>query len=193
MTAATVSKTRPEQADAYRYATRQFLAGERLEMGRLATELGVSRMTVHRWVGDRSQLLSDVMWSLLESTLDRLAAEIPPGTPNRVADVAAEMVASLMTNHGMRSLLDTEGELAARIMTSPAGTMQSRVIAYYESLLDQEREAGMQLSALSANELAYLIVRIAESYVYKEVITGESADSRNVQTLFRRLLTTSTH
>ena len=50
-------------------ARRRFLAGERLDMTALATELGVNRVTLYRWVGSREKLLVEVIWDLGTRTL----------------------------------------------------------------------------------------------------------------------------
>jgi plasmid maintenance system antidote protein VapI len=57
-------ESRPDAQTAFRTARRAFLAGHRLDMQELASELGVSRATVLRWVGGKDQLVSDIIWSI---------------------------------------------------------------------------------------------------------------------------------
>jgi predicted DNA-binding transcriptional regulator YafY len=45
--------TRPTALDAFLRARRRFQACERIDMSGLAEELGVSRVTLYRWVGSR--------------------------------------------------------------------------------------------------------------------------------------------
>src|SRR4028119_1210088 len=52
-------------------APRPSLAGTRVDMGPLAAELGVDRATLFRWVGNRDQLLTEVIWSLFVPTWRR--------------------------------------------------------------------------------------------------------------------------
>jgi hypothetical protein len=52
------------KADALRLARRKFLAAHRIDMTRLAAELGVNRVTLYRWVGSRDALMVEVLWSL---------------------------------------------------------------------------------------------------------------------------------
>src|SRR5258708_18716393 len=61
--------SRPTALEAFKLARRQFIRGDRIEMRALATELGVSRVTLHRWVGTRDDLLGEVIWSLAEPTI----------------------------------------------------------------------------------------------------------------------------
>ena len=53
--------------DALREGRRRFLAGQRVDMSELATALGISRATLYRWVGDREQLLGEILWSFAEA------------------------------------------------------------------------------------------------------------------------------
>src|SRR6266550_3875624 len=64
-----------EPADAVKAARRRFLRKERVDMSELATELGVGRATLYRWVGSREQLLGEVLWTLSEPGLAKLRAE----------------------------------------------------------------------------------------------------------------------
>src|SRR5260370_7125606 len=80
---------RPSRAtplDAFKLARRQFIAGQRVEMQRLAEELGVSRVTLHRWVGSRDQLLGEVLWSLGKLTFDHARARVSSNGGQAVAD-----------------------------------------------------------------------------------------------------------
>src|SRR5260370_22821614 len=56
--------------DAFKLARRRFFAGERVDMSSIAAEIGVNRVTLYRWVGTREQLLTEVIWSLAQRTLD---------------------------------------------------------------------------------------------------------------------------
>src|SRR5262245_30239601 len=48
---------RPTREHALQLARETFQRGERVDMQTLATQLGVVRSTLYRWVGDREQLL----------------------------------------------------------------------------------------------------------------------------------------
>src|SRR5947207_13651684 len=64
--------SRSTPLDAFRLARRKFLAGERIDMGGLADELGVNRVTLYRWAGSRAQLLVEVVWSVAARTLETI-------------------------------------------------------------------------------------------------------------------------
>lgn len=52
-------------------ARAQFARGERVEMGHLAEELGVNRATLFRAVGNREELLAELLWERMERGLER--------------------------------------------------------------------------------------------------------------------------
>ena len=54
--------------------------------------------------------------------------------------------------------------------------MQRRSIAAMRSQLAEQVHAGALQPALDLDDLAYLIVRIVESYLYSDVIAGRSPD-----------------
>src|ERR1700712_4307668 len=62
----------PDASRAFRAARHRFIAGERLDMGALAAELGVDRTSLFRWVGNRDALLAEVLWSLAVSALNHV-------------------------------------------------------------------------------------------------------------------------
>src|SRR5215813_9232978 len=66
---------RPTPLDALRLARRRWLAGERLDMGALAEELGISRATLYTWVGSKDRLLGEVLWSFAGNGLEQVIAQ----------------------------------------------------------------------------------------------------------------------
>ena len=76
------SDQRPTALDAFLRARKRFQACERVDMSALSEELGVSRVTLYRWVGSRDALLVEVIWSLARRTLDNIEAEVERPAPN---------------------------------------------------------------------------------------------------------------
>jgi AcrR family transcriptional regulator len=62
--------SRATALDAFELAKRKWLAGERLDIGKLADELDVGRATVFRWVGSREQLYGEVISAAFAQTLE---------------------------------------------------------------------------------------------------------------------------
>src|SRR3954464_1899584 len=87
-------------------ARETFIEGARIDMGRLATRLGVDRTSLFRWVGNRDALLSEVLWSLAVPTLEQADAATrgTRGAP-RVAAVLTHVVGDLITASYFRGFL----------------------------------------------------------------------------------------
>jgi AcrR family transcriptional regulator len=180
--------TRPTALDAFLRARKRFLACERIDMSGLAEELGVSRVTLYRWVGSREQLLVEVIWSLARRTLDTIEAEITATGPERLVQIITRFLDDVITNPGMRRWLGEEGESAMRLLTRGEAGFQPRLIDAIHDLLEEETEAGRLDLPVDLREVAYVIVRLIESYTYLDLITGEEPDARRAEPILRLLL-----
>lgn len=178
----------PDAGVAFGLARRTFLAGERVDMTALAAELSINRVTLYRWIGNRDQLLVEIMWSLALSTLERERARTRKRGAERIVQIVGRFVAAVLSNPGMSRFLAEEGELAMRLLTRRQTGFQPRLMAYVEDLLAEEvRRGRLELSA-DLHDVAYTIVRIIESYVYLDRITGEEPDARRAESILRLLL-----
>lgn len=168
--------------DAFALARRAFQGGRRLDMQALAAELGVNRATLYRWVGSRELLLREVIWSLTSRTLAR------PRDGATLAETLTGFVRDVLAHAGMRRFLAEEGESALRLLTMRAGGYQQRLVALVHEMIDAEAGAGRLHSPVPVDDLAYTVVRIIESYVYLEVITGERPDGDRAGRVLQALL-----
>jgi AcrR family transcriptional regulator len=178
----------PDPLTAFRVARRWFLEGRRIEMQELAAELGVNRATLFRWVGSRDDLFGEIIWSLAEPTLKRVIDEAS-GQGGRRITAAAGRFATLVDQAGfLREFLRREPERALRILTTRASTVQARMVSAIEALLVDEITQGRLHPPLPPPELAYLIVRIVESFLYADIITGEQLDIAKAEQAIAALL-----
>lgn len=157
-------------------------------MGELAAELGVSRTTLFRWVGKRDVLLAEILWSLAEPTMAAAMAAAPGHGSARMVAVVSRFAADLDAAPYFREFVASEPEKALRVLTTRASTVQSRVVAAVEALLAEEVTRGGISLPLGVHETAYLLVRIMESFLYTDIITGDQPDVRNVEAAARALL-----
>jgi AcrR family transcriptional regulator len=186
--AAGAGPRRPTSLDAFRRARRRFLAAERVDMSALADELGINRVTLYRWVGSREQLLIEVIWSLTTRTLERARREVRATGAERIVQVVTRFLGYVITNAGMQRWLAEEGELAMRLLTRHDTGFQPRLIGAVERLLREETEAGRLDLPADLHEVAYVIVRLIESYTYLDMITGERPDAARAEPILRMLL-----
>jgi len=183
-------RTRATPLDALTVALRWFRAGRRIDIQALAKELGISRVTLHRWVGTRDQLLVEVLWLTADRALaavwDTVRDEGP--THSLTAETLSRWAADVLLHPGFRRMQADEGELLARLLTREASEFQSRLIGLVTTMLTHDVETGRVTIDLEPAELAYATVRIAESFVHTPAITGGEPDPERNARVLRALL-----
>lgn len=187
---ASPGRARATPLDALTTADAWFKHGRRLDIQALAAELGVSRVTLHRWIGTREQLLVEVLWLNADRALRKLATEV---TEERLScsltgEVLSRWAADVLAHPGIQQLQADEGELLARLLTHDASEFQSRLIDRVTELLADDIEAGRVTIELDAAELAYATVRIVESFVHTPAITGGAPNPDRNARVLRALL-----
>ncbi len=166
-----------------------YLQGRRLDMGELADQLGVSRATLYRRVKNRDQLLGAVIWQLMQRVFETAYEE--SHTLTGVERIEAASRYFMMIVHAQppfRRWLEQEPEAALRILTSKHGPIQASVVARMESLIAEEEEAGRLKLSIDRHTLAYVIIRIGESFLYADVIADNDPDLELAVKLIGRLL-----
>jgi AcrR family transcriptional regulator len=175
--------------DAFKLARRKFLAQQRVDMNELAGELGVGRATLYRWVGSRDQLLGEVMWSLTEVGLERAKQDGRGKGADWVLSIYRRFGELILDTPAVLHFVRTEPECALRVMTTKASPQQARVVAWYRDLLlEAEARKGLRLK-LDAETLAFVLIRVAESFLWTDLITGGEPDLSRGWEVARVLLT----
>ena len=154
----------PGTERARRLARRKFLAPERIDMSALAEELGVNRVTLYRWVGSRDKLRVEVVWGLADQGLSFAKDQADTEGAERIVDTVTRFLRLVIDNAGMQRWLSEEGEHAMRLLTRHDAGFQHRLIQAIEGLLEEEARAGRLALSVDLHELAYVIVRLIESY-----------------------------
>ena len=172
-------------------AARWIYEGKRLDMQGLADELGVSRVTLFRRVGGREELISQALWRLAERMLDiaveRWEAERPEGelhTPGTIRHINAMVAGSA----GLRRLLDDEPALTMRVLTDPAGRIQSGFVAFNEELLRRDMDEFGLVPIIEPSALAYALLRLSESFLYADVLAARKPDVETANRLQQALI-----
>src|SRR5512140_1963820 len=96
----TVRRTTP--LDAFKLARKKWLAGERLDIGKLAEEIGVGRATLFRWVGTREALYGEICSALFTRELERAEQEARGSGLPKLLDTIARLLRSLSTAAPLR-------------------------------------------------------------------------------------------
>lgn len=169
-----------------RSARHALIAGEAVDVGKVAAEAGVDRSTVFRRVGRRDLLVAEALWQ----TTERLAwpaclAAYPPGSEHRAARVLAAYVRLLIDEGWFREFLHRDPARALRILTTSDFPTQGRMLELVRQLLADEPPGPTELGV---DALAFVVVRVAESFIYADLITGGTPDADAAYQVFVALL-----
>jgi AcrR family transcriptional regulator len=175
-----LTRTRPTPAAAFYAARRMYLEGRRVDMRALAAQLGVSRPTLYRWTGPREQLISDVLWALSEDLFQRAKDDHPRHDgARRLLAIYRQHLGALVAAEPLHAFLRQETHVALRVLTSPDGGVQRRVVSSLADLYREEQQAGSFKPRVDPDSLAYAVVRLTESFIYNDALaTVEPAVDR---------------
>lgn len=158
--------------DVFKLARTKWLIGERLDVGKIAQELGIGRATVFRWVGSRENLYGEICSALFTRELERATTAAKGTGVARLLDTMERLLRALATATPLRRFVAEDPELAMRVLTSRHSPVQYRCTVAVRELI----ETLATEPALPPDQLAYIVVRITESFLYRDVITGDYAD-----------------
>ncbi|NUT47868.1 MAG: hypothetical protein HOV94_11250 [Saccharothrix sp.] len=155
-------------------------------MEALAGSLAISRATLYRVVHSRDGLLADVLWVLADRSLARARRERRHNGVEGVLEVTRRFVADLRAAGPFRAFLRGEPETAARVLFHASGGVHRRAVsAQKEILLEVE---GGSWSTAALDQVAFLYVRIVESALYAELLTGMPLDPALAEQAARTVL-----
>jgi len=180
-----------------RAAARWIGAGARLDTRTFAADLGISRSTLFRRVGNREDLMGEALWYMADRTMAAAARAWWETHGDVVRDSAGELRclavmrryrADIAGNRGFWRLLKDEPAVAIRVLTDPHGRVQPRVMAAHVDLLRRDVDAGGFTPAVSLESLSYAIVRLGEAFLYSDVQAGRAPDLEAASTLLAALV-----
>ncbi|HEY6314612.1 MAG TPA: QsdR family transcriptional regulator [Streptosporangiaceae bacterium] len=176
-------------AQIFAAAVDTFAAGQRLDMRSLARRIGVARATLYRRVGNREQLLDQVLWWRAR----RLLAEQVRATASltgtaRLTALIGGALHAIGQDRPLRTFLESDPETALRILTGRRSTVHRGMAVALENLIDLERARGSFDTSLDTPTLAYAIVRVSEGFLYADVIADRAPDIGRAVTVIEALL-----
>lgn len=169
------AKAKATPLDAFQLAKKKWLAGERIDIGALAKELGVGRATLFRWVGSRELLIGEIIWSIQMPFMEKARAEVRARGlrgADYVAGVSERLMEGIRSFTPLRRFIESDPEFALRVLTSKSSTVQSRNVELVRANVQDQVDRGYLTPPLPIDTLAYVIVRIGEAFVYADVISG---------------------
>jgi AcrR family transcriptional regulator len=180
-----------------RTAARRIGRGVRLDTRTLAAELGISRSTLFRRVGNREDLMGDALWYMADRTMAAAIRDWETANGPAVRDPDGELRclavmrryrSDIAGNQGFRRLLDDEPSVAMRVLLDPLGRVQPRVMTAHLELLGRDVEDGGFTPAVSLDSLSYAIVRLGEAFLYSDVLASRIPDLDAATTLLAALV-----
>lgn len=181
-------QARVTPVDVFKLARQWWLEGRRLNLGALADEVGVSRATIFRWVGNRDLLVAEILWSMYTQTLDHAINEAEGTGIDYLVDIYRRFGKVAVSFEPLRHFLRQDPEYALRVLTSEATDYHNRIVAAWQDLLDQQVKLGTIRPQVDTATLASLIVRINEGCVYGDMIAGREPAIDAACIAFRLLL-----
>src|SRR3954462_14739162 len=157
-------------------ATAVYLRGGRVDVQAIAAELGLARTTIYRWFGSREGLLGEVLFAAAEPLLKHARKEARGRGARLLLDTFDRFNRSLADAPALRRFVESERDAAIRIITWGAGTLQPRIVASIQAVIDDESCAGRYDPPVDSSTLAYAIVRLAEAFLFNHGPPGMPRD-----------------
>jgi AcrR family transcriptional regulator len=153
-----------------------FVSGQRLDMRSLARRVGVARATLYRQAGNREQLLDQVLWWRARRLLaDQVRASADLTGTDRLTAVIGGVLRAIGADRPVRIFLESDPETALRVLTGSRGAVHQGMAATLENLIDLERGRGAFDASLDTPTLAFAIVRLADGFLYSDVMADRAS------------------
>ena len=157
-------------------ALHHYLRGRRVDVQAIAAELGLGRATIYRWFGSREGLLGEVLFQAAEPLLAEARTRAKGRGGPALLDTFDRFNRSLADAPALRRFVEAERDTALRIITSGAGTLQPRIVASIQEVVDQEVRSGTYDPPVDTSTLAYAVVRLAEAFLFNDAVAGMRGD-----------------
>ncbi|MFN8151682.1 MAG: QsdR family transcriptional regulator [Solirubrobacterales bacterium] len=177
---------RPTADDALALARDQFLAGERVEMGALAAQLGINRTTLYRWVGEREQLMGTLFSALIDEWLEAVRAERDYAGVEGFLDILRGVLELGAEFEPLTEFTRREPALAMRVLSDRSGAVAANADATISRLLSEVApEVDPPESVIRA------ISVVSRTLVWANIATDQEPDVDGVIDLSRTVLESS--
>ena len=174
--------------DALQVGRKRWLDGDKINMGSIAKELGVNRATLFRWVGNRELFVGEVIWSFYQELLDATLETTTGEGPDYVISVFEQLLRKVMNSEALYRFIRQDPEYGIRILTSKTSLFQARSVnAIRELILVQSEKTGWA-PPIDPDDLAFLLVRVGESFLYGDVISGQKTEITQTTMAVRLLI-----
>jgi AcrR family transcriptional regulator len=162
---------RPTRADAIARAHAQFVAGERVEMHALAADLDIGRTTLYRWVGERDQLLGEIIGRLVDEWVATVEAQATGSGIARLLGTLRRFLELAERSPPLTAFTEREPGLALRVLMDRSGRVAER------SQDALRRNIAEAIPALEVPpDVVEAISMTAATLVWANIATGQRPD-----------------
>lgn len=173
---------RPTPDTARRFARMLFEQGERVDMGTLATALGVGRTTLYRWVGDRDQLIGSVLAEAARDVFVVFRDEAEGEGLDRALDAIRRFMAFTSSWGPLLGFAHREPSAALRILLAQDGAVAQALREGCATAI----ETGTGRPA--DPEAVEVVVQLATALQWAPVVAGEAPAIERAVGLMRTVL-----
>ena len=177
-----------QPVDLHSLARQWFINAKRIELQKLAVELGISRATAYRWAGSSEQLVGEVLASLVDDTFKQIVKRSKRTGSDLVLSVLERGMRYAHEFQPLQQLLAKDAQLGLKIVASKHSPVQAHTIACLEELLEQQVQAGNMTLTVTPYVMAYALTRVVESFLYADLITGSPSDMGNASKILQLML-----
>lgn len=176
---------RPTRRDALDLARELFISGERVDMNTLSAALGIGRTTLYRWVGDREQLIGEVLAELTDIAWDMCFEQARGRGPARAMAIGRRFMELTASYPPLRAFAENEPNLALRVLLAPDGAVAARIRAGFQRALDENvPEADID------PELINIAVQAGTALEWAPIAIGGEPEINRASRLIRSLFET---
>lgn len=177
--------------EVFKIAKKKWCEGERISIGELAAEVGISRGTLYRWVGSKDLLMDEVFWAITKPAFEQAVKETPGCGIDHIVGVHRRFMKSILSFTSTQRFIKEEPSYALRMLTNPSSGVSKRVIMATAKHLQAQEEMGHLRFHSNTEKLAEIFVLANQGILYSDVISGRSPAIDKACELIRLLLTAS--
>lgn len=159
---------RPTREHALSLAQERFVRGERVDMVSLADDLGIGRTTLYRWVGDRDQLLGEVLARLTRYTARRVSREAAGTGLERALEIIRRFMTVTSEFGPLAEFTRREPEAALRILLAEDSPVTQALREFFRRALDDNLPPPPV-----DDELVEVITQLGTAMEWSPIVIGE--------------------
>ncbi|MDA8137319.1 MAG: QsdR family transcriptional regulator [Desulfobacteraceae bacterium] len=177
-----IALTRADRPEAtplgvFKLARRFWLESKRICIGELASAVGVSRVTLYRWIGSKDRLIDEILWSFAKPTLEKSCQEVHGSGADYVVGVCQRFMTYMANFEPMQRFILDNPIFAVRIQTNNPESCHGRIITFKAKLITQEALRGNITLTKPAHELAEMMTCTHAALLYSAILGKRSVST----------------